>query len=69
LLGDAIDRFIKVKVLIHIDMNSNIKKEIEQKVTETNRILGTYINFTTKKIDTKTIILLTDQAISFLNIY
>jgi hypothetical protein len=67
LLGDAIDRFIKVKVLIHIDIeNSNIKKEIEQKVTETNRILGTYVNFTTKKIDTKTIILLTDQAISFL---
>jgi hypothetical protein len=66
LLGEAINRFIKVKVLIRIDNeNSNIKKEIERKINETNKILGTYVNYTTKKIDTKTIILVTDQAISF----
>jgi hypothetical protein len=66
LLGEAINRFIKVKVLIRIDNeNSNIKKEIERKINETNKILGTYVNYTTKKIDTKTIVLVTDQAISF----
>ena len=65
-LGEAINRFIKVKVLIRIDNeNTNIKKEIEQKINETNKILGTYVNYTTKKIDTKTIILVTDQAIAF----
>ena len=43
--------FIKVKVIIHIDGEiSNIKKEIERKVNETNKILGTYVNYTTKKI-------------------
>ena len=58
--------FIKVKVIIHIDGEiSNITKEIERKVNETNKILGTYVNYTTKKIDTNTLILVTDQAISF----
>lgn len=66
LLGEALTRFIKVKVIIHINGEiSNIKKEIERKVNDTNKILGTYVNYTTKKIDTNTIILVTDQAISF----
>ncbi|MGZ5485803.1 MAG: hypothetical protein ACXWFB_07835, partial [Nitrososphaeraceae archaeon] len=65
-LLEALTRFIKVKVIIHINGEiSNIKKEIERKVNETNKILGTYVNYTTKKIDTNTIILVTDQAISF----
>ena len=53
-------------MIIHIDGEiSNIKKEIERKVNETNKILGTYVNYTTKKIETNTLILVTDQAISF----
>jgi hypothetical protein len=65
LLSDAVDRYIKVKIIIHIDSeDSNVTKKIAQKIKEVNKVLGTYVNYTTKKIDTKTIILIADQAIS-----
>jgi hypothetical protein len=66
LLSDAINRYIKVKIIIHIDSeDSNANKTIDQKIKEVNKILGTYVNYTTKKIDTKTIILIADRAILF----
>ena len=66
LLSEAIDRYIKVKIIIHIDSSedSNATTKIDQKIKEVNKVLGTYVNYTTKKIDTKTIILIADQAIS-----
>jgi hypothetical protein len=67
LLSEAIDRYIKVKIIIHIDSeDSDANKIIELKINESNKVLGTYVNYTTKKIDTKTIILIADQAISLL---
>ena len=65
LLSEAIDRYIKVKFIIHIDSeDSNANKKIDQKIKEINKVLGTYVNYTTKEIDAKTIILIADQAIS-----
>ena len=43
-----------------------LRKKLNRRLLRPIEYLGTYVNFTTKKIDTKTIILLTDQAISFL---
>ena len=66
LLSEAIDRYIKVKIIIHIDNeDSNANKKIAQKIKEINKVLGTYVNYTTKKIDAKTIILIADRAILF----
>ena len=68
LLSDDINRYIKVKIIIHIDNSredSNATTKIAQTIKEVNKVLGTYVNYTTKKIDTKTIILIADQAISF----
>ena len=65
LLAEAINRYVKVKIVIHIDheyFNSHLK--ISQKINEINKVLGTYVNYITKKIDTKTMILIADQAIS-----
>ena len=65
LLSEAINKYIKVKIIVHIDPeDSNENKQIEQKIKEVNQVLGTYVNYTTKKIDTKTIIVITDRAIS-----
>jgi hypothetical protein len=65
LLSEAIDRYIKVKIIIHIDSeDSDANKIIELKINESNKVLGTYVNYTTKKIDTKNMILIVDQAIS-----
>ena len=67
LLAETINKYIKVKVIIHIDNSSedsNTTTKIDQKIKECNKVLGTYVNYTTKKIDTKTIILIADQAIS-----
>ena len=65
LLSEAIDRYIKVKIIIHIDSeDSDANKTIDQKIKEVNKVLGTYVNYTTKKIDAKTIMLIADQAIS-----
>ena len=65
LLSEAIDKYIKVIIIIHIDSeDSDANKTIDQKIKEVNKVLGTYVNYTTKKIDTKTIILIADQAIS-----
>ena len=67
LLAEAINKYIKVKIIIHIDNSSedsNSTTKIDQTIKECNKVLGTYVNYTTKKIDTKTIILIADQAIS-----
>lgn len=65
LLSDIVNKYIKVKIIIHIDSeDSNANKKIDQKIKEVNKVLGTYVNYTTKKIDTKTIMLIADQAIS-----
>ena len=66
LLAEAINKYIKVKIIIHIDNSedSNATTKIDQTIKEVNKVLGTYVNYTTKKIDTKTIILIADQAIS-----
>jgi len=68
LLAEAINKYIKVKIIIHIDNSSsedsNATTKIDQRIKECNKVLGTYVNYTTKKIDTKTIILIADQAIS-----
>ncbi|MGB9169327.1 MAG: hypothetical protein WCB31_10410 [Nitrososphaeraceae archaeon] len=68
LLSEAINKYIKINVLIHVgseDFHSS--KKIDQKIKQTNKILGTYVNYTTKKIEGQnTIIVLTDQAISLL---
>jgi len=65
LLAEAVNKYIKVKIIIHIDSEeSNANKTIDQRIKEVNKVLGTYVNYTTKKIDTKTIILIADQAIS-----
>ena len=67
LLAETINKYIKVKVIIHIDNSSedsNTTTKIDQKIKECNKVLGTYVNYTTKKIDTKTLILIADQAIS-----
>ncbi|HET9807286.1 MAG TPA: hypothetical protein VFP49_10285 [Nitrososphaeraceae archaeon] len=66
LLSEAIDRYIKVKIIIHIDdgQDSYANKTIDQKIKKANKVLGTYVNYTTKKIDAKTVILIADQAIS-----
>ena len=67
LLAEAINKYIKVKIIIHIDNSSedsNATTKIDQTIKECNKVLGTYVNYTTKKIDTKTIILIADQAIS-----
>jgi hypothetical protein len=65
LLVDILDRYVKVKVIIHINSgDSNIKEKIDQKIKESSKILGTYVYYSTKKIDTKTILLISDQAIS-----
>ena len=65
-MAEAINKYIKVKIIIHIDNSedSNATTKIDQTIKEVNKVLGTYVNYTTKKIDTKTIILITDQAIS-----
>ncbi len=39
-------------------------QKLTKQIKEFNKVLGTYVNYTTKKIDTKTIILIADQAIS-----
>ncbi len=66
LLAEAINKYIKVKIIIYIDNSedSNATTKIDQTIKEVNKVLGTYVNYTTKKIDTKTIILIADQAIS-----
>jgi hypothetical protein len=66
LLAEAINKYIKVKIIIHIDNSedSNATTKIDQTIKEVNKVLGTYVNYTTKKIDTRTIILIADQAIS-----
>ncbi|HET8858075.1 MAG TPA: hypothetical protein VFM28_11160 [Nitrososphaeraceae archaeon] len=65
LLADSLNRYIKVKIIIHNDSeDSNANKKIDQKIKEFNKVLGTYVNYTTKKIDTKNMILIVDQAIS-----
>jgi len=67
LLSEAINKYIKTNVLIHVgseDFHSS--KKIDQKIKQTNKILGTYVNYTTKKIDAKTMIFIADQAISLL---
>ena len=66
LLAEAINKYIKVKIIIHIDNSedSNATTKIDQKIKEVNKVLGTYVNYTTKKIDAKTIMLIADQAIS-----
>jgi hypothetical protein len=66
LLSEAIDKYIKVKIIIHIDNSedSDSNKTIDQKIKKANKVLGTYVNYTTKKIDTRTIMLIADQAIS-----
>ena len=65
LLSEAIDKYIKVIIIIHIDSeDSDANKTIDQKIKEANKVLGTYVNYTTKKIDAKTIMLIADQAIS-----
>jgi len=69
LLAEAINKYIKVKIIIHRDNSSedsNATTKIDQTIKECNKVLGTYVNYTTKKIDTKTIILIADQAISLL---
>ena len=66
-MAEAINKYIKVKIIIHIDNrseDSNATTKIDQTIKECNKVLGTYVNYTTKKIDTKTIILIADQAIS-----
>lgn len=66
LLAEAINKYIKVKIIIHIDSeDTNANKTIDKKLKEVNKVLGTYVNYTTKKIDTKTIILIADRAILF----
>jgi hypothetical protein len=66
LLSNAINKYIKVRLIIHIENeDSNIKNQIDQKIKETDKVLWTYVNYTTKKIDTKTIIIMADQSISF----
>jgi hypothetical protein len=67
LLSESIDRYIKVKMIVQIDNSedSNANKKIDQKIKKASKVLGTYVNYTTtKKIDTKTILLIADQAIS-----
>jgi hypothetical protein len=65
LLAESINRYIKVKIIIHNDSeDSNANKKIDQKIKEVNKVLGTYVNYTTKKIDTKNMFLIVDQAIS-----
>ena len=68
LLSQAINKYIKIKVLINIQNEDfNASKRIDQKIKETNKVLGTYVNYTTKKIEGQnTIIIITDQAISLL---
>lgn len=67
LLSKAVNKYIKVRIIIHIESeDSNIRKQIDQKIKETDKVLWTYVNYTTKKIDTNTIIIIADQAISFL---
>ena len=66
-MAEAINKYIEVKIIIHIDNrseDSNATTKIDQTIKEFNKVLGTYVNYTTKKIDTKTIILIADQAIS-----
>jgi hypothetical protein len=66
LLSKAVKRYIKVRLIIHIDREDSIvQKQIDQKIMETDKVLRTYVNYTTKMIDTKTIIIIADQAISF----
>ena len=64
-MADSLNRYIKVKIIIHNNSeDSNANKKIDQKIKEVNKVLGTYVNYTTKKIDTKNMILIVDQAIS-----
>jgi hypothetical protein len=66
LLAEAINKYIKVKIIIHTDSeDTNANKTIDKKIKEVNKVLGTYVNYTTKKTDTKTIILIADRAILF----
>ena len=65
-MAEAINKYIKVKIIIHIDNVVKIQMSTKKltKNKRINKVLGTYVNYTTKKIDTKTIILIADQAIS-----
>ncbi len=65
LLAESINRYIKVKIIIHNDSeDSNAKKNIDQKIKEASKVLGTYVNYTTKNIRTKNMVVIIDQAIS-----
>lgn len=65
LLAESFHRYIKVKMIIHNNSeNSNAKKNIDQKIKEASKVLGTYVNYTTKNIKTKNMIIIIDQAIS-----
>jgi hypothetical protein len=65
-LAEAINKYIKVKIIIHIDRKIQMPiKQLTKELKEVNKVLGTYVNYTTKKIDTKTIILIADRAILF----
>ena len=50
LLAEAINKYIKVKIIIHIDNSedSDSNKTIDQKIKKANKVLGTYVNYTTK---------------------
>jgi hypothetical protein len=65
LLAESVHRYIKVKIIIHNNSeDSNAKKNIDQKIKEASKVLGTYVNYTTKNIKTKNMIMIIDQAIS-----
>ena len=65
LLTESVNRYIKVKIIIHNDSeDSNAKKNIDQKIKEASKVLRTYVNYTTKNIKTKNMIIIIDQAIS-----
>ncbi|HET9773422.1 MAG TPA: hypothetical protein VFP25_00410, partial [Nitrososphaeraceae archaeon] len=61
-------KYIKINVLIHVENEDfHASKKIDQKIKQTNKILGTYVNYTTRKIEGQnTILVITDQAISLL---
>jgi hypothetical protein len=65
LLAESVNRYIKVKIIIHNESeDSNAKKNIDQKIKEASKVLRTCVNYTTKNIKTKSMIIIIDQAIS-----
>ena len=50
LLSQAINKYKKIKVLINVQNEDFLaSKKVDKKIKETNKILGTYVNYTSKK--------------------